>query len=137
MQLNKKHPKRDYTRVIKSKPSLEHHYPKAIRFWNQYISKHVDSLLKEESEKIESENKDVEGFIDVPEKEKEIDKRLGDIIEADQHFKDIAAAIEGLARQQGYDLIQFEAEEQEKHPGVEDEKREQNDRPPSSNDDDD
>ena len=52
----------------------------------------------------------MEGFIDVPEKEKEIDKRLGDIIEADQHFKDIANAIEGFARQQGYDLSQFEAE---------------------------
>ena len=79
----------------------------------------------------------MEGFIDVPEKEKEIDKRLGDIIEADQHFKDIAVAIEGLARQQGYDLSQFEAEEQEKHPGVKDEEREQNDRPPSSDEDDD
>jgi hypothetical protein len=102
--LKKVYPKRDYTRVISSKPSLEHHYHKSIRNFNQYLSNHANSLIKKESEKIESELKNIEGFIEVEEKKKEIDKRLGDIVESDEHLKNIASAIEDLASQKGYDL---------------------------------
>ena len=109
--LKKAYPKRDYTRVISSKPSLEHHYPKSIRNLEQYISNHVDSLVKKESEEIESELKDIKGFIEVEEKKKEIDKRLGDIVEADEHLKDIASAIEDLASQEGYDLEKLDSQE--------------------------
>jgi hypothetical protein len=109
--LKKAYPKRDYTRVISAKPSLEHHYHKSIRNFKQYISNHADSVVKKESEKIESELKDIKGFIEVEEKEKEIDKRLGDIIEADEHLKDIASAIEDLASQEGYDLEKLDSQE--------------------------
>jgi hypothetical protein len=109
--LKKAYPKRDYTRVISSKPSLEHHYPKSIRNLEQYISNHVDSLVKKESEEIESELKDTKGFIEVEEKKKEIDKRLGEIVEADEHLKDIASAIEDLASQEGYDLEKLDSQE--------------------------
>jgi flagellar motility protein MotE (MotC chaperone) len=98
-----------YTRVISSKPSLEHHYHKSIRNFTKYLSSHAESITEKESEKIEEELKDVLGFIDVPEKEKEIDKRLGDIVEADEHLKDIASAIEGLASQEGYDLEKLDS----------------------------
>jgi hypothetical protein len=107
--LKKAYPKRDYTRVISSKPSLEHHYHKSIRNFTKYLSSHAESITEKESEKIEEELKDVLGFIDVPEKEKEIDKRLGDIVEADEHLKDIASAIEGLASQEGYDLEKLDS----------------------------
>ena len=109
--LKKAYPKRDYTRVISSKPSLEHHYPKSIRNFTKYLSSHAESITEEESEKIEEELKDVPGFIDVPEKEKEIDKRLGDIVEADEHLKDIASAIEDLVSQEGYDLEKLDSQE--------------------------
>jgi hypothetical protein len=109
--LEKEYPRRDYTRVIESRPQLEDHYPKAIRNFTKYIYKHAESITEKESEKIEEELKDVEGFIDVPEKEKAIDKRLGDIIEGDQHLKDIAAALVNLAREKGYDLNQFDSAE--------------------------
>jgi hypothetical protein len=109
--LRKAYPKRDYTRVISSKPSLEHHYHKSIRNFTKYLSSHAESITEEESEKIEEELKDVLGFIDVPEKEKEIDKRLGDIVEADEHLKDIASTIEDLASQEGYDLEKLESQE--------------------------
>jgi hypothetical protein len=108
--LKKAYPKRDYTRVISSKPSLEHHYHKPIRNFKQYLSNHTDSLVKKESEKIESELKEIEGFIEVEEKEKEIDKRLGDIIEADEHLKNIASAIEDLASKKGYDWGKLDSE---------------------------
>jgi hypothetical protein len=124
--LKKIYPKRDYTRVIEPRPSLEDHYPKAIRNFTKYIASHAEDITEQESDKIEKEElKDVEGFIDVPEKEKDIDKRLGDIVDADQHLKDIASALENLATQKGYDLNQFDI--QEKHHGEKDQKGKQND----------
>ena len=113
--LKSAYPKRDYTRVIKSRPALEHHYPKAIRYFTQYISNHVESITEDERKKIESELKDFEGFLDVPKKEKEIDKRHGDIVESDKHLKNIAKALKNLASQEGYDLDQYDSPE--KHHG--------------------
>lgn len=119
-RLKHEYPKRNYTRVIESRPSLEDHYPIPIRNFTQYILDHVESITEEERKKIESELKDVDGFLDVPEKEKEIDKRYGDIIAADKHLKNIAKAIKNLASQEGYDLDQYDS--QEKHHGGNDKK---------------
>ena len=55
----------------------------------QYIHNHVDSLIPNECEKIEAELNDVEGFLEVEKTKEEIEKRLGDIVEADQHLKKI------------------------------------------------
>ena len=118
--IKERHPKRDYTRVIESRSALEHHYPKTIRQFNRYLSDHAESITEDEKKNIESELKDVEGFIDVPEKEKEIDKRHGDIIAADETLKKIANGIENLARQEGYDLDKYDIEE--KHHGGSDKK---------------
>jgi hypothetical protein len=109
-KLTELYPERDYTRVIDSKPPLENHHPKAIRNFNLYISKHVDSLVREEVLRIESELENVEGFIDVKEKEDEIDKRLGEFVENDQHLKDIASTIKEAAKKAGYDINQIEGE---------------------------
>ena len=118
--IEEKHPKRDYTRVIESRPALEHHYPKAIRYFTRYILDHVESITEDEMKDIQSELRDVKGFLDVPEKEKEIDKRYGDIVAGDKHLKDIAEAIKNLASQEGYDLDQYDS--QEKHHGGNDKK---------------
>ena len=55
-----------------------------------------------EREKIESELKDVEGFIDVKKKKEEIDKRLGKQIENDGHLMDIRPKIEETVKKAGY-----------------------------------
>lgn len=107
------YPERDYNRVINSKPTLLDYYPKAIRNFNRYISRHVDSLVHEEVLKIESELENVEGFIDVKDKEEEIDKRLGKFVENDQQLKDIASKIKEVADKEGYDIDQIEEEEGE------------------------
>jgi hypothetical protein len=106
--------KRNYTRVIESRPALEHHYPKAIRYFNKYIIDYVESITEDEREDIVSELEDVKGFLDVPEKEKEIDKRYEDIIAADKHLKNIAKAIKNLASQEGYDLDQYDSQDDKK-----------------------
>src|ERR687898_2691099 len=104
----KKHT-RDYTRVISSKPSLLDHYPQTIRNFNQYIHNHVDSLIAKESEKIESELKEVEGFIDVKEKRQEIDKQLAKQIENNEHLTGIASMVEEMAKKAGYDISKSKA----------------------------
>ena len=108
-KLKESYPTRDYTRVISSKPSLLDHYPQTIKNFNQYIHSHVDSLIAKESEKIESELKDVEGFIDVKEKRQDIDKRLGKLIENDKHLTGMASKIEEMVKKAGYDISKSKA----------------------------
>ena len=103
-ELKESYPNRDYNRVISSRPSLSNHYPRSISNLDQYIYNHVDSLIPEECEKIEAELKDVEGFLEVKKKKEEIDKRLGDIVEANPHLKQIGLKLEELMRTEGYDM---------------------------------
>ncbi len=71
--------------------------------FNSYIEEHVQSLLTEEQQKIESELENVEGFINVADKREEIDKRLGKIVENDSHLKEIASKLEEMAKKVVYD----------------------------------
>lgn len=112
-KLKESYPTRDYTRVVSSKPSLLDHYPQTIRNFDRYIHNHVDSLIAKESEKIESELKDVKGFIEVKEKRKEIDTRLGAIVESDRHLKEIGSKIEELTKKEGYDIDQAQTGDDE------------------------
>jgi hypothetical protein len=103
-KLKESYPTRDYSRVISSKPPLAGHLPQAIKNFESYIGNYIDSLTANERKKIESELKDIEGFIDVKEKRQEIDKRLGKQIENDKHLMDISSKIEEMAKKEGYDI---------------------------------
>jgi hypothetical protein len=107
-RLKESHPTRDYNRVISSRPSLLNHYPQSIRNLVRYMDIHVDSLISKEREKIEAELKDVEGFVEVEKKKKEIEKRLGDIVEADPDLKKMGQKLEELITKEGYDISQVQ-----------------------------
>jgi hypothetical protein len=107
-ELKESYPIRDYNRVISSRPSLLNHYPQSKRNLDQYIYNHVDSLISREREKIEAELRDVEGFLEVKKKKEEIEKRLGDIVEADPHLKKIGLKLEELIAKEGYNINQVQ-----------------------------
>lgn len=92
--LQQEYPTRDYNRAIESHPDLTRYYPIGIRIFNEYIKEHENSIVQKDVEEIESELEDVEGFINVPEKEEEIDKRLGTIIENDELLKEVGSKLE-------------------------------------------
>jgi hypothetical protein len=52
--------------------------------------------------------KDVEGFLEVKKKKEEIEKRLGDIVEADPHLKKIGLKLEELIAKEGYNINQVQ-----------------------------
>jgi 5S rRNA maturation endonuclease (ribonuclease M5) len=107
--LKKEFPKRNYLRVINPAPALSKHYPPIVKQLQMYYDKRADEITKEESKKIEGELKDVEGFIDVEQKEKEIlDDRLGKIVLEDKLFKDIAEEFVALDREKGYRISEIE-----------------------------
>jgi uncharacterized protein with HEPN domain len=103
-ELKESYPVRDYNRAISSRPSLLNHYPQSIRNLVRYMHNHVDSLISNEREKIEAELGNVEGLIEVERKKEEIDKRLGDIVEADPRLKKIGLELEELITKEGYDI---------------------------------
>ena len=108
VDLKESYPTRDYNRVISSRPSLSNHYPQSIRNLGQYMDNHVDSLIARERERIVAELKDVEGFIEVEKTKVEIEKRLGDIVEADPHLKRIGLKLEELMTKEDYDINQVQ-----------------------------
>jgi hypothetical protein len=110
-RLKESHPTRDYNRVISSRPSLLYHYPQSIKNLVRYMDNHIDSLISKEREKIEAELKDVEGFVEVEKKKKEIEKRLGDIVEADPDLKKMGQKLEELITKEGYDISQVQEPE--------------------------
>ena len=112
-KLAKLFPTRDYNRVISSFPILSEYYPKAIWNFNNYIEKHVESLIDEERQKIQSELENVKSFIDVEDKRKAIAKRLGNIVENDEHLKDIASKLEEIATKAAIYLNHTNTEDQE------------------------
>jgi len=110
--LQKEFPTRDYTRVIDPTPDLSKHYPPIIEKLRLYFDKVTDKITKEESEKIEEELEDVEGFIDVEKMEKEIlDDRLGKIVKEDKHLTEVAEALVKLVEEKGWNkILEVEAE---------------------------
>jgi uncharacterized protein with HEPN domain len=107
-RLKESYPTRDYNRVISSRPSLLYHYPQSIKNLVRYMDNHIDSLISKEREKIEAELKDVEGFIEVEKRKEEIDKRLGDVVEADPRLRKMGLELEELMRKEGYDISEVQ-----------------------------
>ena len=102
-------PKRNYLRVINPAPDLSKHYPPIVQQIKLYYDQRASEITEQESKKISEELKDVEGFIDVEQKEKEIlDDRLGKIVLEDQLLKDIAEAFVRLDREKGYKIGEIE-----------------------------
>ena len=95
-------PTRDYTRVISSMPNLDLHKPDPIRKFNQYIDSHVVSITNDESIKIRKELTEVNGFLNVNEKQREIESRLGKIVSEDKRLKEIADAISMFMNEKGF-----------------------------------
>jgi hypothetical protein len=108
-------PRRDYNKAISTTIDLSSHYPEAIRNFETYISSYAQGLIKDEQEKIKAELRDVEGFIDVEEKENEINERLGEPIENNEHLKDIASKIEEMVKKAGYDIARFKAKKKDEN----------------------
>jgi cupin superfamily acireductone dioxygenase involved in methionine salvage len=73
-----------------------------------YYDNYATEITKEESDKIEKELKEVEGFIDdVEAKEKEIlDDRLGKIVREDKHLNEVAEAFVTLIKEKGYKIME-------------------------------
>jgi len=107
--LKEEFPNRNYLRVIDPAPDLSKHYPPIVQQLRLYYDKRAREITEPESKKIEEELKDVDGFIDVEQKEKEIlDYRLGKIVLEDQLLKDIAEAFVALDRKKGYKISEIE-----------------------------
>jgi hypothetical protein len=95
-------PVRDYNRVLSAMPNLDHYRPDPIRRFDQYIDQHVKSIINDESNEISNELTDVKGFLNVRDKQKEIEERLGKIVSQDEHLKEIADSLEELMRSKRY-----------------------------------
>jgi 5S rRNA maturation endonuclease (ribonuclease M5) len=107
--LEKEFPKRDYLRVIDPAPDLSKHYPPIIQRLKLYYHKIAHEITEPERKKIEEELKEVDGFIDVEQKEKEIlDDRLGKIVTEHQLLKDVAETFVALDREKGYRISEIE-----------------------------
>jgi hypothetical protein len=107
--VKKEFSKRNCLRVIDPKPDLSKHYPPIVQQLKLYYYKRVHEITELESKKIAKELKDVEGFIDVEQKEKEIlNDRLGKIVREDQHLLDVAKAFAMLADEKGYEINEIE-----------------------------
>lgn len=76
-----------------------------VWFW---VPKGYLMLISEEREKIKAELKYIEGFIEVKKKKEEIEKRLGDIVEADPYLKNMGLKLEELIKKEGYDISQVQ-----------------------------
>ena len=97
-------PTRTYAgRVISSMPNLDLHKPDPIRKFNQYIDNYVVDIINDEGIKIKKELTDVIGFLNVKEKQREIEARLGRIVSEDEHLKEIANALDVFMRKMGFD----------------------------------
>jgi hypothetical protein len=107
--LKKEFRRRDYLRVIDPAPDLSKHCPPIVQQLKLYYDKVATEITKVESEKIEKELEDVDGFIDVEKKEKEIlDDRLGKIVREDKHLTEVAEAFVMLVEQRGYKITEVE-----------------------------
>jgi hypothetical protein len=61
------------------------------------------NITNKESAKITKELTNVNGFLNVRDKQREIDNRLGKIVSEDEHLKDIATGLEELINKKSLD----------------------------------
>ena len=117
--LEEEFPNRDYRRVINPKPDLSKHYHPIIHQLSIHYDNYAHEITKEESKNIEeNELKDVDGFIDVEEKENEIQDRLGKIVKEDKHLTEVAEALVALDKEKGYKITEEADEIQQQKDGV-------------------
>jgi hypothetical protein len=95
-------PTRDYTRVISTQPNLNLHQPDPFRRFSQYIDNHIVNITNDERIKIREELTDVNGFLNVENKQREIESRLGKVISDDEHLKEIANALDVFMSERGF-----------------------------------
>lgn len=91
-RIEREYPTRDYTRVIQ-KPDLSKHDPETIRNIRDIVTNYRESITSDQWTKIESELEEVEGFINVNDKETEIDNDLGKIVKEDVLLKELAVKL--------------------------------------------
>jgi hypothetical protein len=91
-RLEQEYPTRDYTRVIQ-KPDLSEYDPEAIRNIRDIVSNYRELITSDKWTEIESGLRQVNGFIDVDEKETEIDEDLGKIVKEDNLLKELASKL--------------------------------------------
>src|SRR5438094_7299644 len=90
-------PRRDYNRAI-SMPAVEATYPKPIQDLLVYINTRANKVAKDEQTKIQGSLGQVEGMIDVDEKNKEIFDQLNKVVENDNSMKLIAEKADELLK---------------------------------------
>ncbi len=96
-------PTRDYSRVISPTPNLDLHKPDPIRRFIQYVDNYVVGITNDERIKIRKELSYVNGFLNVKDKQRETEARLGKIVSEDKHLKEIANALEVFMNEKGFD----------------------------------
>ena len=64
---------------------------------------YVIGITSDERVKIRKELTDVNGFLNVKDKQREIEARLGKIVSEDEHLKEIAIALNLLMHEKGFD----------------------------------
>jgi hypothetical protein len=88
-------PSRDYNRAI-SMPANETLYDKRLQdFWT-FTNLCVEGIVKEEKTQIQDELENVEGMIDIDEKNKEIQTRLKNKLSDNEGMKSIVSKIDEL-----------------------------------------
>lgn len=85
-------PKRDYNRAIEIPTEFDAEHEKIL----EVIDGTVNQVVKQESDEVKEELKEVEGFIDVNEKEREIKQRLKNVLTNDPNYKDFTDKLSEL-----------------------------------------
>ncbi|MDQ3967067.1 MAG: hypothetical protein M3275_01580 [Thermoproteota archaeon] len=111
-QITKVHPKRDYTRVIDAykyapTPSAAGFTePSLIGHVKIYIRKRAESITEPKRKEFGKELKDCKGFLVVSDKENEIRKELGDMVNNDQQLTDLSSVLSEASKQLEQDIIE-------------------------------
>ncbi len=91
-KLKQLYPKRDYNRAIEIPTEFDVEHEKPLK----KINEKVKEIINEESDKVKNELEEVEGFIDVKEKDEEIKKRLREVIVNNKDYKDFTKKLNKL-----------------------------------------
>jgi hypothetical protein len=124
-------PNRDYNRAITISTELFNKdnfdlLPESIKKFLTVIQNITDKATSEVKETIETELSDIEGFIEVPEKEKEIADRLTEAISEDEKMKVISSECEDSLTVGAMADIIDETEEEDEEEEAEDSNEDEN-----------
>jgi len=91
-RLKESYPKRDYNRAIEIPTELDAEHEKSL----EVINKQVEQIIDNESNQVKDELKEIEGFIDVKEKETQIKNRLKSVLANAPDYKDFRKKLNEL-----------------------------------------